>query len=44
MEQMLRDHLEVDNLRCKVDVITGSIVLTGNYRTEVKGWLKSLGF
>ncbi len=44
MEKMLREHLEVDNLRSKVDQVTGSIMLLGNHRTEVRTWLKTLGF
>ena len=44
MEKMLRDHLQIENLRCKVDEVTGSIVLNGDHRVEVRRWLKSLGF
>jgi translation initiation factor 1 (eIF-1/SUI1) len=44
MEAMLREYLEVDNLRSKVDGVTGSIVLQGDHRVEVRRWLKSLGF
>ncbi len=44
MEQMLREHLQVDNLRCKVDGVTGSIVLHGDHRVEIRRWLKGLGF
>ena len=44
MEKMLREYLQVENLRSKVDQVTGSIVLVGNHRTEVRAWLKTLGF
>jgi len=44
MERMLRIHLNEKQLLSRVDELTGSIVLHGNYREEVKLWLLSLGF
>jgi len=44
MERMLRSHLRVKQLLTRVDEISGSIILHGNYREPVIVWLKSLGF
>ena len=44
MERMLRSHLRVKQLLTRVDEISGSITLHGNYREPVIVWLKSLGF
>ena len=44
MEKMLRDHLNVINLRSRADTLTGSIVLHGNHRDRVIRWLKRMGF
>ena len=44
MEKMLRSQLGVKQLMSRVDEVSGSITLHGDYRQPVKQWLKSLGF
>jgi len=44
MERLLQQYLQVDNLRTRVDEVTGSIVLSGDHRKPVRRFLKELGF
>ena len=44
LEQMLRQYLQVVNLRSRVDEVTGSIFLSGDHRIAVRKFLKELGF
>lgn len=44
MERMLRKIIGDKKLMTRVDELTGSITLHGNYRDSVNEWLRSLGF
>lgn len=44
MERMLRKSIGDKKLMTRVDELTGSITLHGNYRDSVNTWLRSLGF
>ena len=44
MEKMLRKYLNDENLRSRVDELTGTIVFHGNHRGKIVKWLKQMGF
>lgn len=44
MEAMIREQLDLEHVHMRVDAVTGSIVLVGNHRLAMIGFLKRLGF